>query len=413
MTIRKFVAAVLLCLALSAQSGVNADESLKGKHLKIAEVAWGLDDIFFQTVQDGIVFELDRLGKEDGFTFKRDLKGSSNPDTQVKLMETMMAIQPDFGIYCTIDSKILGPVLRYNQAGIPVITNNVTVLGGKHTFVAFDNYIAGQQCAKSMIKLLKKRYGETPEDWAKAGGVIVEITGELSTSIAQDRGRGFHSVMDPICEKTPGLEIATVEGKWKPDLSYQRMSDMITKYGDKIIGTYTHDDTMSIAGIWPALEAAGMAYTWDQPKHIPMVGIDATTAALKMVRAKKVDSITIQPAWGEGVVVARLIKTIAEKGEAGIAKAGDTLYADVKKPLIMDIAPDQFTKEELEKGAKPVWAPVHVVEGKTPGGSWDGVWYKTSSTMTVPGDYAADSKLLWGNFWPYIRDKKWPWDDEK
>ena len=126
------------------------------------------------------------------------------------------------------------------------------------------------------LNSLKKRYGKDPKDWAKAGGVIIEMTGELSTSIAQDRGRGFRSIIDPICEKTEGLEVVQVEGKFKPDVSYSRMSDMITKYGNKIIGTYTHDDTMSLAGIWPALEAAGMAYTWDNPKHIPMVGIDAT-----------------------------------------------------------------------------------------------------------------------------------------
>ncbi len=407
---RKKIFGLLLVVSMLVVPSLRAEENLKGKHLQIAEVAWGLDDIFFQTVQDGIVFELDRLGKVDGFTFKRDLKGSSNPDTQVKLMETLLAMEPDFGVYCTIDSKIVGPVLRYNEMDIPVITNNVTVLGGKHTFVAFDNFLAGQQCAKSLISLFEKRYGKDPKDWAAAGGVIIEMTGELSTSIAQDRGRGFRSVIDPICEKTEGLEVVQVEGKFKPDVSYERMSDMITKYGNKIIGTYTHDDTMSLAGIWPALEAAGMAYTWDNEKHIPMVGIDATSAGLEMIRQKKIDSITIQPAWGEGVVVARLMVDIAKNGEAGIAKAGDVLYKNVKMPLIMQIAPDQFTKEELEKGAKPVWAPVQVVEGKTPGGSWDGVWYKTSSTMTVPGDYPADSKLLWGNFWPYLRDKKWPWD---
>ena len=69
----------------------------------------------------------------------------------------------------------------------------------------------------------------------------------------------------------------------------------------------------------------------------------------------------------------------------------------------MDLIPDQFTAEEHAKGAKPVWAPVEVVPGETAYGSWDGVWYKTNSTSVVPFDYPADSKLLWGNFWGYLK----------
>ena len=395
-------------LALSIPTVFAEGDREEDNSISIAQVAWGLDDIFFQTVQDGTRYEMERLSSENAYMFSRDLKGDNNPDTQVMLAETMLVTSPDFFVFCTVDSNLIGPVLQYNQKNIPVFTNNVAVLGGKHSFVAFDNFEAGRQSARSMINLLGERYGEDPVSWADAGGIIIELTGDLGMSISHERSDGFHEILDPIVDAAPGLEIITVEGKWSPDISYTRMTDLITKYGSDIIGTYTHGDTMSIAGVWPALVANGMGYTTDQDGHVVMVAIDGTSAALQMVREKKMDSITIQPAWGEGVVIARLIDELKMGGE--LPGMGEVLWGDEEKPLIMSLAPDQFSEAEIAAGAKPVWAPVEVVEGKVPNGSWDGVWYKTASNMTVPGDYPADSKLLWGNFWLYLRDGKWPWE---
>lgn len=289
----------------------------------------------------------------------------------------------------------------------------MAVYGGKQTLVAFDNVEAGRECARNLIAIFEKKYGKDPSTWGAqyGGGVIVELTGDLASAGAQDRSTGFHDILDPIVSKTASLQLITQEGKWSADLAYTRMSDMITKYGSKIIGTFTHGDTMTIAGVWPALKGNGMGYTIDNPNHVTMVCIDGTSAALKMIREKKLDSVTIQPAWGEGVVVARLIDSIHEKGyENGIEKVGTTLYADEKTPLIMQLAPDQFTEAELKKGALPVWAPVKVCAGEVLNGSWDGVWYKTNSTASCPEDFPADSKLLWGNFWDYLKNGKWDWE---
>jgi ABC-type sugar transport system substrate-binding protein len=381
--------------------------------IHVAQVAWGLDDIFFQTVQDGTKYQLDILSEQKGYTYTRTLDGSNSPEEQVNLLETMLVQNPDYAVFCTVDSNLIGPIEQYNARGIPVITNNIGVYGGKQTFVGFDNRQAGRESARKVIDRLEKKFGKDPADWGPNGngGIIVELTGDLAMAAAQDRSDGFHDILDPIVKATPNLELIVVEGKWSADISYTRMSDLITKYGNKIIATYTHGDTMTIAGVWPALKNAGMGYTWDDPRHVVMTAIDGTSAALDLVRKKILDSVTIQPAWGEGVVVANLIDSMRENGpEDGIASVGTVLYEDLEKPLIMDLASDEFTAAEIAAGAKPVWAPVEVVEGKVPYGEWDGVWYKTNSTMTCPDDYPADSKLLWGNFWQFLQDGKWAWE---
>ncbi|MCL2001527.1 MAG: sugar ABC transporter substrate-binding protein, partial [Planctomycetes bacterium] len=339
-----------------------------------------------------------------------NLRGSNDPGQQVTMLESLLALGPNFMVFCPVDSNLIGPVRQYNARNIPVITNNVTIYGGKHTFVAWDNMIGGESSARTLIRLMNERYGPTPQDWIKAGGVIIQLTGDLKMSIAQERRKGFEDVMLPIIEANPGLRLVTEEVRWNADIAYRAMTAFHTQHGNNIIGVYTHDDTSAIGGVWPALVAAGRGQLSDQPGHVPIVAIDGTTAALQMVREKKIDAIVVQPAWGEGEVVAMLIDAVNRRGEAGIAKVGEILWANETKPLIMELAPDQFTKEELEKGGKPVWAPVEVVEGKVPFGSWDGVWYKTNSTSVVPFDYPADSKLLWGNFWGYLADGKWPWD---
>ncbi len=400
------------CLALiMAVTAVASTRATAGeKDVFVAQVAWGLDDIFFQTVQDGLKYKMDQLSKEHGYKFDRNLRGSNDPGQQVTMLESLLALSPNFMVFCSVDSNLIGPVRQYNSRNIPVICNNVTISGGKHTFVAIENVIAGQHCAKSLIKLMNDRYGPTPADWEKAGGVIVQLTGDLKMSAAQERKKGFEDIMLPIIEANPGLKLVTEEAKWNADLAYKAMISFHTQYGNKVIGVYTHDDTSSIGGVWPALAASGRGFLTDQEGHVPTVCIDGTTAALQMVREKKIDAITVQPAWGEGEVIAMLIDAINMKGEAAIAKVGDILYADVNRPLVMDLIPDQFTAEEHAKGGKPVWAPVEVCEGKVTFGTWDGVWYKTNSTSVVPFDYPADSKLLWGNFWGYLKEGKWPWD---
>lgn len=407
-TLRKWTLPVLVAMFMLI--GIPRYAAAGEKDINMAEVAWGLDDIFFQTVQDGLKYQMDLLAKEEGFKFERTLKGNNNPGTQVTILESLLALKPNFLVFCPVDSKLIGPVKQYNAKNIPVVTNNVTIYGGKHTFVAFDNVISGQTAAKALIRLFEARYGKDPSDWVKAGGVVVEMTGDLKMSVAQERRKGFHDIFDPLVKANPGLQVVTEEAKWNADIAYKHMTNLGTKFGKKIIGVYCHDDTSAIGGVWPALAASGRGFLSDQDGHVPVVAIDGTTAALKMVREKKIDAIAVQPAWGEGEVVARLVNEIRKHGDAGIAKPGTILYADENMPLIMKLAPDQFTAEELKKGAKPDWAPVEVVKGEVPFGSWDGVWYKTNSTVTVPFDYPADSKLLWGNFWFFLKEGKWPWE---
>ena len=399
-----------VCLALAFVLSVAPRAAAGEKDVRVAQVAWGLDDIFFQTVQDGLKYKMEQLAKAGGYKFERNLKGSNDPGAQVNQLESMLALNPNFMVFCSVDSNLIGPVKRYNSRKIPVICNNVTIYGGKHTFVAFDNVIAGQSAAKALIRLLSERYGDKPEDWVKAGGVLVQLTGDLKMSAAQERKKGFEEIMNPILEKTPGLKLVTEEAKWNADIAYRAMTSFHTQFGKNIIGVYTHDDTSAIGGVWPAMAASGRGVLSDQEGHVITVAIDGTTAALQMVREKKIDAIVVQPAWGEGEVIANLIDAINKDGDAAIAKVGDKLWANESRPMIMDLIPDQFTAEELAAGGKPVWAPVEVCEGKVTFGEWDGVWYKTNSTSVVPFDYPADSKLLWGNFWGYLKEGKWPWD---
>lgn len=410
---RFMVMALALTLILSAATGAAAGE--KPKDIFLAQVAWGLDDIFFQTVQDGVKYKMEQLAKEGGYKFERNLKGSNDPGQQVTMLQSMLALTPTHMVFCPNDSKLIGPVKQYNARGIPVICNNVTIYGGKHTFVAFDNVISGETCAKSLIRLLNEKYGPNPADWVAKGGangkaVIVQMMGDLAMSIAQERRKGFEDVIKPIVDATPGLQLISEEVKFNADLAYKALTNIQTMHGDAIIGVYCADDTSAVGGAWPALVAAGRGFPISDPRHVPIVCIDGTEAALKAVRDGKLDAIAIQPAWGEGELVAMLLDQINRNGEGAIAKAGDKLYTNETRPFIMDLIPDQFTEEEHQAGGKPVWAPVEVVEGKTAYGEWDGVWYKTNSSSTVPWDYPADSKLLWGNFWSFLKNGKWPWD---
>ena len=229
---RLVCAGLALILAITAVSTVRV--SAGQKDVNLAQVAWGLDDIFFQTVQDGVKYKLELLAKENGYKFDRNLRGSNDPGQQVTMLESLLALNPNFMVFCSVDSNLIGPVKQYNARNVPVITNNVTIYGGKHTFVAFDNVLAGATCANALIRLMNERYGPTPADWIKAGGVIVQLTGDLKMSAAQERKKGFDDVINPLVAANPGLKHVVEEAKWNADLAYKAMINFHTQYGKEI-----------------------------------------------------------------------------------------------------------------------------------------------------------------------------------
>lgn len=401
----KIVLLVVLMFSLVMMSGMiaNAEEE---KVIKIGIVSLSVGDIYLNAGRWACVKEMEKLEKE-GYKLEWFVESSFEPIKQLEFVETMINIPVDIAYIEPVDGTMTVMIDRFYEAGIPVVCKNSDVLGGAfHPYIAMGNYDCAVQAANALIEVCERAYGPTPEDWVKKGGqdghgVIINIAGRLSQTIAKERYDGFLAVWQPIADKTPGLEILTKPYDWEVDKAYAIAQDMWTLYGDEIIGIFSAGDRGLTAGVVPAFKAAGAFRKVGEPGHIPLVAIDGTPECLRLMREKEIDVVIVQDAYGEGRVTALVMKKLL-KGEP-LDEIGTVLWEGIK-PLVMEVFPDQYGPEY--KDAVEPWAPVTVVERVA------GVQYKTNVGVCTSWGFGIppDSKLLWGNVMAFIEKDKWPWE---
>jgi len=380
------------------------------REVRVGNVAMMIKHPYTQASLQGFKDELARLEEEFNIKITHYWDTSVDPGVQLDMIETMLGIPVDIMEINSSDGLNIRAIKVCNDAGIPVICRNANVYGGTHPYAAMGNFNAGESAAKALLELFKRTYGPDPEDWVAAGGkdggVIFESAGPLGMTQALERHEGFHSIFDPIVEKTAGLQIVIKPYDWEAAKCYAIAQDMYTRYGDSLIGVFDHSDTGLSMGVVPALKAAGAFHKVGEPGHVPMVGIDGGAEALEMIRQGEIDATIVQDGYGEGRAAGIIARRII-LGEP-LAEPGDVLYADAK-PQMMRLYPEEYGPEYA--GAIPPWAPITVIDGRKmgEGKSWDGIQYRTSVKI-CPLEIPADSKLLWGNFMHFLETGKWPWE---
>ncbi len=150
-----------------------------------------------------------------------------------------------------VDLTTLVPgIERLNEAGIPVFALDTCPEGGHvDMFLTFDIEDSSYKAASQMIEGIKEANGgEVPE------GVIVEITGAVVDMFTDECHAGFAAAV----EEYPQLTVVQGDGNWNNEDSYARASDLLTAYGDDVVGIYVHTPDIMGSGVVAAVEGAGM-----------------------------------------------------------------------------------------------------------------------------------------------------------
>jgi ABC-type sugar transport system substrate-binding protein len=377
------MASVAIALSFAAVGNANAEEKIK-----VAWLSYGIGHEWFRSLSIFAEAEANRIAARDGVEFEfKIFDGARNIQTQLQQVDDLIA-QGDVDLiyFEPIDQNAMATaVKRINeQLNIPIAAAGIVTNGGKYVYVGLDNVSATERVGTALADLLDAKYGKGK--WP-ADGKIVEIWGPAGISITDDRHKGFRNTFEPRLEENAGVEIVDGTGNWDPVTAFKVSSDLISRYGDKIIGVYTHDDPSATEGVVRALDLAGMQFPVGDPKHIPIVTYDGTKTGVQAVRDQTIDVITEQPSLGYATLVMHYLYEWHKNGYDSLPKPGTTLGTDELAALFPD-----------ETGVRS-WSPVEVREGD----GWEGIWLAPKSPL-IPTEVDPYAQNQWGNYM-YFLDK--------
>lgn len=244
---------------------------------------------------------------------------------------------------------------KLNQEGIPVFALDTCPEGGHvDLFITNDLVESSAKAAQQMVDgIAQANGGQVPE------GVIIEITGALVDMYTAECHEGFDSVM----QQYPQLTVVQGDGNWNNDESYARTSDLLTRYGDQVVGIYVHTPDIMGSGAVAAVEAAGL-----DPADYFISGICIGKEGISLLQEGKLYAVVEQPALDSAMMAVEYLNKLFN-GEA-LPQVGDTI---------------------TQEGA--LWSPAYVTENE---------FADSGATMIlqgplVPWDCAPDDSRLWEN----------------
>ncbi len=349
--------------------------------LNVALIRWDPGDIYFNGVQLGEELERRRLEQEEGVKIAFSVFGKNDAGAQLTALQAQLAKGVDGVSLVPWRGEAMVPVVtEMHDKGIPCVTHNAFVPKAPQVFVAHDNQEAARKAGQAIVAWLEKNRGA---DWAKQGGVIIELRCIITASFDIGRHNGYHEVFDPILKDNPDLKWEVRECGCDGSQARKAVDDILSRYGkDKILAVCSIDGTMGIDGAISGFRSAGILYPQDDPRHIPVSTVDSSAPEMQSIGRGELLVAAEQPAVGEGIMTMRLLYQMMKEGKLIEAPAAqETLYADGKEP----------------------WMPVQVI----PSTDFAGPWYKTKPFVT-PTDLPLNDHGHWANIMANEEKGEWP-----
>jgi ribose transport system substrate-binding protein len=199
---------------------------------------------------------------------------------QIEIVDSMIARRVDaLAISATDHTALVKPVKRAMDAGIPVtVFDSGLDLTGYVTFVATDNYGAGQTAARRLAALIGGK-GKVAELMHKPGG--------MSTG---DRERGFEEVM---AKEFPAIQIVARQyGMADRAKSRDAAEDILTAHHD-LDGMFASAEANSIGAV-QAIKARGLS------GKIKLVTFDSSDMHIEALKDGTIDIMLVQDPYRIG-----------------------------------------------------------------------------------------------------------------
>ena len=176
-----------------------------------------------------------------------------------------------------LDASAIGSAIKKaNDANVPVFSFTGEVPTGTGAKVALsvnvDDRTAGQMAGEALVKALTAKNG-------KPAGKVLEVQGLMTMSAGQNRGGGFHDVVD----KYPDIKVTAKPGDWDTGKATTAIQDWITANPDTD-AIYFHSDGAYTPAAKAALSAIKKWVPAGEEGHVILVGEDGTNQAVNAIK---------------------------------------------------------------------------------------------------------------------------------
>jgi ribose transport system substrate-binding protein len=317
--VRNSVLAILIGAALLLAPGCNRD-----KRKVIAVIPKGTSHLFWVSVQAGAL----KAGQDFGVEVLWNGPAQETEyERQIQIVDSMTARHVD-GIALAVTEKqaLVGPLERAVAAGIPVTVFDSGIDSDKYmTFIATDNYEAGQIAARTLAGLIGGK-GDV--------GLLANAPGSVST---MDRERGFEDV---LAKEFPNVRIVQRQFSLSDRAKARAGAENILTAHPDLAGFFASAEPGSV-GTALALKAR------NRSGKTKFVAFDSSDAMIEDVRGGTIDAMVVQDPFGMGF---QAVKSLVDKLNGQTPPKRVDLHArvitkaDLDKPEIKELLHPDVSK---------------------------------------------------------------------
>lgn len=276
----------------SAPAENNSDSTplvIDGKPIKVAYLASEVSTPWMVANTGFLQNLIERCGGEF-VVYNAD----NNAETQAQQAQDIITIEPDIILLKPVDSAAIVPsVINLNNENIPVICIDTDADDGCDilTLITSDQTKIGGVDAT----YLSQEYEET---------YVASMMGPLESLIAQQRQDGFEEAAE-AAGNVHVLENAKFDCTWDSNNAYNNTLDALQR-NPEINAIWVMGDGM-LSGVVAALKEADRYFPYGEEGHVAVVGVDATSDCLSMVRDGSIDGSSEHNAAIHSDVAVRVI----------------------------------------------------------------------------------------------------------
>ncbi len=388
-----FIVFIALCVATalvfaSGQGETKSTKDYKKTGITVANIRWDMGDIAFNGDQFGSEQEIKDYTARTGIKVNMLTFGSNNPTEQIKAAETFMGRGIDGMLLSAFQSPAVRPIVEEcNRRGIPIVTHDSPVPGGKQVCVVPNAVEAGAIVGQAMLDELVKLRGE---DYLKnEGGHIIEIRCIVTLGVDIARYKGWRSVFEPFLAKYPKVTSSVHVAECNATKARQVADAAIARYGDNLLGFWCLEGTTAVGGVVPALKEAGRFFPKDDGRHVVVTTIDGTEEEAAAHRMGDLDFTIDNGKLTQGRLAMRTLLQWITQGWDSLPKPGEKLWPE-----------DQSIRQ-----------PYQAFDGKDQDPAFEGYLYSFRNLL-MPVDEDGYGKNIWGNEYFHALKGYWPWEKE-
>ena len=332
-SLKRLILSFAICtFVLLISSCGKPDDSGSEERFRIAVIPKGTNHLFWKTIHAGAI----KAAEEEDVTIL--WKGpliESDREGQIKVVQNFVTQQVDAIAIAPLDDEaMIRPIKEAHDDGIKVVIwdSGLAPAGDEFfdSFVATDNFAAGEKCGKHLAELMG----------GKGNAILLRhMVGSAST---QKRAEGF---LKGLKEHGPDIVLissdkyagATVEE------SQEVANNLLNQFADSVDGIFTPNESAT-EGMMAAMKGAGIA------GKVKFVGFDVNDALLAGVEKKVIHALALQDPFNMGYLAVK--HSVAHlKGEK-VERLVDTGSVILTSDNLGEIRIQELVAPDLDKWLK-------------------------------------------------------------